>query len=82
MTPATAQDESAKKMWIEYMKEAEKYDNRAADSWKDDSTGILVFVRLGLTGSAVHRDDNPEDRSFLCNRWCIYHRILQKAVSR
>ena len=45
MTLAPAQNAPAKKMWIEYMKEAEKYDNRAADSWKDDSNGLLVFVR-------------------------------------
>jgi len=48
VTPATDQNESAKKMWIEYMKDAEKYDNRAANSWKDDSNGILVFVRPNL----------------------------------
>ncbi len=35
-------------MWTEYMNEAEKYDNRAAEAWKDDSTGILVFVRPNL----------------------------------
>lgn len=48
MTPATAQNESGKKMWTEYMKEAEKCDNRDADAWKDDSGGILVFVRPTL----------------------------------
>jgi len=42
---ATVQKESAKRMWTEYMQEAEKYDNRTADSWKEDSNGILVFVR-------------------------------------
>ena len=35
-------------MWTEYMKEAEMYDNRDADAWKDDSDGILVFVRPTL----------------------------------
>jgi len=35
-------------MWTEYMKEAEKYDNRDAEAWKDDSEGILVFVRPTL----------------------------------
>ena len=48
MTPATAQNESGKKMWTEYMKEAEKYDNRDAEAWKSDSDGILVFVRPTL----------------------------------
>ena len=48
MTPATAQNEPGKKMWTEYMKEAEKYDNRDAEGWKDDSDGILVFVRPTL----------------------------------
>jgi len=44
-SPATAQNESEKKMWTEYMKEAERYDIRAAESWKEDSNGLLVFVR-------------------------------------
>jgi len=47
MTPAstaTAQNASEKKMWMEYMKEAEKYDSSAAEAWKGDSEGILVFV--------------------------------------
>ena len=35
-------------MWTEYMNEAVKYDNRDADAWKDDSDGILVFVRPTL----------------------------------
>ena len=50
MTPATAQNlnEPGKKMWTEYMNEAVKYDNRDADAWKDDSDGILVFVRPTL----------------------------------
>jgi hypothetical protein len=42
------QNESEKKMWTEYMKEAEKYDGQAAEDWREDSTGILVFVRLNL----------------------------------
>jgi len=48
MTPATAQNEPGKKMWTEYMKEAENYDNRDAEAWKGDSDGILVFVRPTL----------------------------------
>jgi hypothetical protein len=44
-SPATAQNEPEKKMWTEYMKEAERYDIRAAESWKADSNGLLVFVR-------------------------------------
>src|SRR5712691_6337936 len=48
MTPAIAQNESGKKMWTEYMKEAEKCDNRDAEAWKSDSDGILVFVRPTL----------------------------------
>jgi len=35
-------------MWTEYMKEAKEYDNRDAEAWKDDSDGILVFVRPTL----------------------------------
>ncbi|KAI0004882.1 hypothetical protein BJV74DRAFT_311118 [Russula compacta] len=37
---------SGKKMWTEYMKEAEEYDNRVAGAWKEDATGILVFTGL------------------------------------
>jgi hypothetical protein len=51
MTPvstATAQNASEKKMWTEYMKETEKYDSSAAEAWKEDSEGILVFVRPSL----------------------------------
>ena len=48
MPLATAQSESEKKMWAEYMEEAEKYDNRDAEAWKGDSDGILVFVRPTL----------------------------------
>jgi len=50
MTPTTlaAQNEPEKKMWTEYMKEAREYDNRDAEAWKDDSDGILVFVRPTL----------------------------------
>jgi hypothetical protein len=44
-SPAAAQNEPEKKMWTEYMKEAERYDIRAAESWKADSNGLLVFVR-------------------------------------
>jgi hypothetical protein len=42
---ATAQNASEKKLWTEYMKEAEKYDGEAAEAWKGDSEGTLVFVR-------------------------------------
>src|SRR5579863_3026916 len=35
-------------MWTEYMKEAEKFDSRSAEAWKEDSDGILVFVRPDL----------------------------------
>ena len=42
-------------MWTEYMKEAEMYDNRDADAWKDDSDGILVFVRPTLPVSLLDR---------------------------
>jgi hypothetical protein len=49
MTPAShsaAQKEAEKKkMWAEYMKEAEKYDSRAAEGWTKDADGLLVFVR-------------------------------------
>ena len=45
---ATAQSESEKMMWTEYMKDAERYDSRDADAWKGDSDGILVFVRPTL----------------------------------
>jgi len=51
MTPvftATAQNASEKKMWTEYMKEAEKYDSDAASAWKGDSESTLVFVRPNL----------------------------------
>jgi hypothetical protein len=44
-SPATTQNESEKMMWTEYMKEAERYDIRATESWKEDSNGLLVFVR-------------------------------------
>jgi hypothetical protein len=44
-SPFTVQNEAEKKrMWAEYMKEAEKYDNRAAESWSKDADGLLVFV--------------------------------------
>lgn len=46
-TPATAQNESGK-MWMAFMKEAEKYDNREVEAWKGNSDGILVFVRPTL----------------------------------
>jgi hypothetical protein len=61
---ATVQKESAKRMWTEYMQEAEKYDNRTADSWKEDSNGILVFVRPQSTRPSVHRDDKQKTSIF------------------
>ena len=47
-SPVTTENESEKKMWTEYMKEAETYDGRASNSWKADSDGLLVFVRPSL----------------------------------
>jgi Family of unknown function (DUF6535) len=48
-SPSTVQNEAEKKrMWAEYMKEAEKYDNRAAESWSKDADGLLVFVCSNL----------------------------------
>jgi len=48
MTPAShsaAQKEAEKKnKWAEYMKEAEKYDNRVAEGWTKGADGLLVFV--------------------------------------
>src|SRR5579863_9164410 len=41
----TAQSETEKKkMWTEYMNEAEKYDKRAAGGWTEDAASLLVFV--------------------------------------
>ena len=51
MTPAstaTAQNASEKKMWTEYMNEAEKYDKRVSESWIANSDGLLVFGRPSL----------------------------------
>jgi hypothetical protein len=47
-SPITVQNESEKKMWTEYMKEAETYDSRDSNSWKADSDGLLVFVRPNI----------------------------------
>ena len=85
MTPdlhsAAIKEADMKKMWTEYMKEAEKYDNRAAEGWTKDADGLLVFVRFNYF-PAVRCNDRLEDWSFFCNSWRIHHRILQEVVSR
>ncbi|KAI9456352.1 hypothetical protein BJY52DRAFT_1276353 [Lactarius psammicola] len=43
---ATAREDSVDKMWSEYMEEADKYDTRVSDAWKDDANGVLVFTGL------------------------------------
>jgi hypothetical protein len=35
-------------MWSTYMKTFDEYDKRTTDAWKEDATGILVFVSHNL----------------------------------
>jgi hypothetical protein len=83
MTPATAQGQTelGKRMWMAFMRDAEKFDNGEAKDWKGDSDSILVFVRPALR-PAVHHNDGLEVWPSLRNRWRIYHRILQEIVTR
>jgi hypothetical protein len=63
----------SEKMWTKYMGEAEKYDEQISEDWREDSNGILVFVRLSSTFPAVHRNDCRKDRSSLYNCRRIHH---------
>jgi hypothetical protein len=70
-------------MWSTYMKTFDEYDKRISNSWKEDATGLLVFVSHSLHTPRVHRNDRSGiDRSILRSRWCFYHRKLQKVVCR
>jgi hypothetical protein len=55
------------------MTEAREYDKRVADAWKDDSTGVLVFVSPDLSVPAFTTNDKLEDRSLLRNRRGLHH---------
>jgi len=37
------------KVWSVYLSEAERQDRALAESWKGDTEGILIFVRIVLT---------------------------------
>ena len=44
MTSTTAQENSGEGMWSTYMKTFDEYDKRITNAWKEDATGLLVFV--------------------------------------
>lgn len=60
-------------MWSKYMIEAREYDKRVADAWKDDSTGVLVFVSPDLSFSTFTTNNKLEDWSLLRNRRGLHH---------
>ena len=43
---------SSSKLWSLYLTEADKYDKGLADTWKEDTNGILIFVRRPF----IHRE--------------------------
>ena len=38
----------ADKFWSTYLEDAEKQDHALAESWKGDTDGILIFVRVNV----------------------------------
>lgn len=40
--------DSENEMWKMYLDEVKENDERITDTWKEDATGILVFVSLNL----------------------------------
>jgi hypothetical protein len=48
VTSATGREYSEEEMWSTYMEQVKEFDRRLTDSWKEDATGILVFVSCSL----------------------------------
>ena len=44
------------KLFSVYLAHADKFDKEQSESWKGDTEGILVFVRLRLTFHRTHSD--------------------------
>ena len=44
MTSVTAQKNSWEGVWSTYMETFDKHDQRITNAWKEDATGLLVFV--------------------------------------
>jgi dsDNA-binding SOS-regulon protein len=41
---ATVQEDSEREMWAMYMAEVKEHDERITDTWKEDATGLVVFI--------------------------------------
>jgi uncharacterized membrane protein len=50
---AAENEESSANLWSVYISEAERYDKALVESWKEDMTGLLIFVRCLLPLAAV-----------------------------
>jgi hypothetical protein len=48
LTPTTIQQDSGNELWDMYLDEVKEDDKRISDAWKEDSSGILVFVSPDL----------------------------------
>jgi hypothetical protein len=48
LTQTTAQQDSGNGIWDMYLDEVKEDDKRISDAWKEDSNGILVFVRPNI----------------------------------
>ena len=64
LTPSTA---STDEMWLTYLDLVKDEDKRVSDAWKEDSTGILVFVSPTNLLTLFVSMTNSKDRSFFRN---------------
>jgi hypothetical protein len=46
-------DEACAGLWTVYISEAERYDKALVESWKEDMTGLLIFVSYPLCAEVV-----------------------------
>lgn len=67
-----------------YLTEAEKQDKEVTESWKGDTDGILVFVRLTLHLLCIFSlifKSHIKDWTVLRHRRCLHHRKLSEPIS-
>jgi hypothetical protein len=69
-------------VWAVYVDEAQKYDGRMVEAWKDDMDATLVFVGGVLFWLNALKPHNFAGRVVLGDRHSLLDRVLQESPAR
>ena len=81
MTLFIVHEDLVNEMWAEYLKNVDDYDRRLTDGWKDDASGVLVFVSHHLPVPVFITMTIWGDGSFLRNCRILHPRKLSTLIA-